>query len=283
MTHSQVARPAMRILRVVAALALFAPSASAHDEDPSQAQALEAGPYLIFFDLRPSPPYAESAVSMVAQISDASTGTLMERAPASVVVAGPEAFSQRKTMEPDGTGYVVASMVLPERGMYSARIFVRDEATNETHAADTEFEVFPDIPYRIRHVDPTADVYTGQRVPLAFELVDPVTLEPKQVGDLSVKLEHWSEDHTQYLGEQNETATPVSRGTWRIEPVFGESGMYHIRFASAAGGFNYADVPLLHVYAISPQSAGVDEKESPGAGALLVLALLAGIALLRRR
>lgn len=270
---------------VAAVLALLAGATlvGAHVESYAQSKALQAGPYLVFFEPRPAPPFAESPASMVAQISSASTGALEKNANATILVAGPEEFSERKKMENDGTGYLVASMTFPARGNYSVRIFVKDAGTDQTHAAESEFEVFPNIPYRVRPVDQTADVITGQRVPLAFELDDPITLAPKHLADLRIKLEHWSDDHTTFLGEQAEVATNVGNGVWRIEPVFAQSGMYHIRFASTAGGFNYADVPLLHVYATSPQSAGIDEKDTSAAGAFLIVGLVALVAILRRR
>lgn len=284
MSHIQHRRTRV-VMAPLAILALLASAsvASAHVENYSQAKALQAGPYLVFFDLQPTTPFAENAISLVAQISDAATGTSQRNVPTSILVAGPGNFSERKTMESDGTGYMVASLAIPERGNYSVRIFVKDVVTNETHAADSEFEVFPNIPYRIRPVDQSADVITGQRVPLAFEIVDPISLAPKYVADLSVKLEHWSDDHTSFLGASDAPATRVANGVWRIEPIFAQTGMYHIRFASEAGGFNYGDVPLLHVYAISPLAASGEEKESPGAGPLALLAMVGIAAILVRR
>ncbi|HVM45719.1 MAG TPA: MYXO-CTERM sorting domain-containing protein [Candidatus Thermoplasmatota archaeon] len=273
----------MRAAALALVALLLVPAALAHVESYTQSRALQAGPYLIFFDPRPTPPFAEQTVSLVAQFSDANTGTLLRSVPATVIVAGPEDFADRRRMEADGTGYHVASMVLPARGNYSARILIQDDAKGETYSADTEFEVFPDIPYRIRPVDQTADVFTGQRTPLAFEIVDPVSLARKDVADLSVRIEHWTEDHTEFLGAQDATATRVATGVWRIDHAFERVGMYHIRFASVAGGFNYADVPLLHVYATAPFDASANGGNDTPWPALSVLAALALVALLRRR
>lgn len=202
----------------------------------------------------------------------------------SILVAGPEGFQNRTTMVNDGTGYLIASMRLPSAGTYSARIFVRTEG-NDTYAADSEFEVFPNLPYRIRAVDTAADVLTGERVTLAFETVDPDTLATKDLRDLQVKFEHWSDDHVTFLGEkQADEVTKIGPGTFRVASTFAEAGMYHIRFASEAGGFNYADVPLLHIYAISPEQAGVaQEKDAPGAAAALAIVGMAAVALALRR
>lgn len=260
---------------------LVLPAAAAHVDQFSQYRSLTAGPFSVFLEPRPTPPFANATMSFVAQVARSDTGAPLDRVPASILVAGPAGFSARKAMEPDGIGYHVASMVLPTRGNYSARIFITDDSTGETHATDTEFEVFPDIAYRIRPVDQAADLIVGQRATLAFEVVDPVTLQPRQLSDLKVRMEHWSEDHTQFRGAQEETPEQVGTGAWRIRPIVNATGMYHIRFASDAGGFNYDDVPLLHIYA-SP--APPDEKESPGAGTLgAILALVVVAVALRRR
>lgn len=276
----------MRIAPSLALAALLlAPLAAAHVDSYAQSRALQAGPYLVFFEPRPTPPFANHTVSLVVQLSDGSTGTpIRGDVPVTILVGGPGGFNERKQAESDGTGYQIASMLLPERGNYSARVLIRDEATNETHAADAEFEVFPDLPFRIRPVDVALDVYTGQRTPIAFEVMDPITLERKDDAfpDLEVNVEHWSDDHSTFLGAEEATAEKTGVGVWRIDHVFKEPGMHHLRFASEAGGFNYADVPLLHVYAIPPSEG--DLQQTPSLGTLGALAALVGaVALLRRR
>lgn len=268
----------------VLALFAFASVASAHVESYSQSRALTAGPYLLFFEPKPTPPFANHTTSLVVQVAEASTGMPVTRIPATVVVAGPGGFTKRDPMESDGTGYLVASMTLPLPGNYSARMLVQNERTNETFGADTEFEVFPDLPIRIRPVDQALDVVTGSRVPIAFEVVDPVTLaRVDTLADLQVRLEHWSDDHVSFLGADEVAAQKTGTGLWRIEPVFKEPGMYHIRFASDGGGFTYAEVPLLHIYAITPEAAGLPEKDAPSLGAGALLALVATLVLARRR
>lgn len=277
-------------LATLAALAFLAcaPQGAAHVDTYSQSTSLATGPFLVFFEPRPTPPFAgpNNPVSLVAQVADNATGTLLRDVPGTVLVGGPEEFVERKKMDADGTGYLVASMVLPARGTYSARLILFDAKSGQNFSADTEFEVFPDIAYRIRPVDQAVDVYTGSRTPLAFEVVDPRTLAPKDtLTDLTINVEHWSEDHTTFLGAEPYAATRVTTGVWRIEPTFGLPGMYHMRFASQAGGFNYTDVPLLHVYAIDPATASVDpDKPTPGfALAPLALAVALALALRRKR
>lgn len=263
---------------LVLAILATLPVASAHVESFSQFRSYEVGPYRIGFEPRPAIPFATEPMSIVAQFSDNATGALLRSVNATVLVAGPADFVFRGALTPDGTGYHVASMTLPARGMYSIRVTVRDGAGE--HTAQSEFEAFPDVPFRVRPVDATADVTTGTITPLAFEFVDPDTLAPKDPGDLKVRVEHWSEDHTQMIGAEDAPATRVSSGVWRIEHVFKDTGMYHIRFASDAGGFNYADVPLLHVYATAPLGPAEKDTPFPTLGALAALAL--ALALRRR-
>lgn len=276
----------MRLVPILLLAALLlAPLAAAHVDSYMQSRALQAGPYLVFFEPRPAPPFANHTVSLVVQLSDAGTGTPVRGdVPVTILVAGPGGFTERKPAESDGTGYQIASMVLPERGNYSARVLIRDDATNETHGADTEFEVFPDLPFRIRPVDVALDIYIGQRTPIAFEVLDPITLERKDDAfpNLTVNVEHWSDDHTTFYSAEEVAAQKTGTGVWRIDHTFKEAGMHHLRFASAAGGFNYADVPLLHVYALQPQEGEL--TQTPGLGTLgAVVALLGAFVLLRRR
>lgn len=271
-------------LPLIVALALLAPAAVAHVESFNQSQALTAGPFLVFFEPRPIPPFVDDAASMVIQVSDSDTGARISRIPITVIVAGPNDFAERKTLESDGTGYFVAAMRFPSAGNYSTRILLKDERTNETHGVDTEFEVFPDLPVRIRPVDLEADAIVGTRTILAFDVIDPDTLSRKDaLDDLSVKIERWSDDHREFLGETTVPAQKISPGLWRLEHTFQATGMHHLRFASQGGGFTYADVPLLHVYAITAEEAGIQPEETPVPIVVAIAAIaIAGI-LLRRR
>lgn len=273
----------MLIVGVAVAFALFtslAPFVAAHVDSYTQSRALQAGPYLVFFEPRPTPPFANNTVSMVAQISDSGTGATLTRIPASILVGGPD-HTERKKMESDGTGYLVASMFLPSPGNYSARVFVTDPKTNETFAAETEFEVFPDIAYRILPFDQSVDAFEGKRSTLAYQVLDHITLEPAALTDLTVRMEHWSEDHTLFLSADETEAKAAGYGTWKIEYTFPDKGMYHMRFASLAGGFNYPDVPLLHVYATAAEEAPSANTPFFTLGALLAAVGL--ITILRKR
>lgn len=261
---------------------LLAPVASAHLENQNQASTLEAGPYLVYLEPRPSPPFAGDMVTFSALISSAETGGLLHRVPATVLVAGPGGFSSRKEMQPDGTGYLLASMVIPNAGVHSVRVFVRNTTTNETSSADTEIEVFPNLPFRIRAVDQTQDVVTNTTTPIVVEVVDSISLSRKDAfADLDVRIERWTNDHRELLGTTDVEPTRTGAGLWRIEHRFDAAGMYHIRFASADGAFNYSEVPLLHVYVNEPPPAAKNEAPLPGILALAGALVLAGA--LRRR
>ncbi|HET6405840.1 MAG TPA: hypothetical protein VFH78_14450 [Candidatus Thermoplasmatota archaeon] len=275
----------MKHVAIALALLALAPLASAHVESYTQSRSMAVGPFLIYFEPRPTPPFAQSTVSMVAQFSDNNTGTLLRDVPSRVQVEGPDGYAEEKTMAPDGTGYHIASLVLPAAGNYTARVHVTDRSSGQEYSAQTDFEVFPNIPFRIRPVDSEADAIVGVRTPLAFEVIDPTTFARKDPGDLRVRIEHWSEDHTEFRGAEEVSPTRLSPGVWRIDHVFRSSGMYHIRFASDAGGFNYADVPLLHVYATAagtPPPQEGNDTPWPTLGAVAV-ALLAALLLTRKR
>lgn len=268
----------MRIALALLAAILLAPAALAHVETFSQSTSLVAGPYLVFLDPRPQPAFSNTTVSIVAQVSSSATGGLVTNVPANVTLTPPGGAPVEKKMESDGTGYLVSPFTLAGPGNYTVSIALHDGA-GAPHTASMSFDVYPDIPYRIRAVDQAVDVITDQSTPLAFEIVDARTLERTDaLTDLRVNLEHWADDHSHKIRDNEMDATRVTSGVWRIVPVFKEAGMYHMRFASQAGGFNYAEVPILHVYATPSDRTSVDDQETPFAPAAL-LALALGIAL----
>lgn len=272
----------VRLLPFALLLALLAPTAAAHVETFSQARALQAGPYLAYLEPSPTPPFANGTVSFSVLVSSAENGGILAKVPGSILIAGPGGYSARMNLTPDGTGYLIASTVVPNPGMHSVRLFLRNTTTDETHSADTELEIFPNLPFRIRAVDQAQDIVTNTTIPIAVEVVDAVTLaRTDAVADLRVRLEHWSDDHTRLLGSEDVTPSRAGTGVWKFEQRFREPGMYHIRFASAGGAFNYADVPLLHVYATEPPPA--EDNETPSVGVALLVGLLVVAGALRRR
>lgn len=268
-------------LLLLAAL-LAAPLAAGHVENYSQARTLAAGDYLVYMEPKPAPPFANKTLSFSALLSRASDGGIETRAPAALVVTGPGGFNQTLPMRRDGTGYLLASMTPRDPGVYMVRVEVTDPATNVTHSTETDVEVFPDLPFRIRAVDEAQDVTTGRIVPLAFQVVDPTTfqrMDPFQ--DVTVRIERWTNDHSSMLGFEEVEPKKDGTGLWKAEYRFPQAGMYHIRFASEEAGFTYADVPLLHLYATDPPPA--EEKSLPAPAALAALAVLGAVALALRR
>lgn len=272
----------MRALLLLAALALAAPLAAAHVGTLPQDATLLVGPYAAAYSPTPDPPFANSTVSFAILLTSRDTGATVTDANVSVLVGGPAGFTARKQLAYDGQGYFVGSVIPPAAGTYSVRLLVRDLRTNETSSADTDLKVYPDLPFRIQAADAAQDVYVGRLTPLVFEVVDPITLARKDaVPDLAVRVEHWKDDHSEMLGSEDVAPTKTGAGLWRVDHRFASAGMYHVRFASDGGGFNYDDVPLLHVNAFDPPPE--EKSGTPGPGALIVLAVAGAAALLLRR
>ena len=266
------------------ALALLAPVAAAHLETYSQAVPLTLGPYSALVEPVPTPAYANTALTLRALFTKTDTGTYATRLNATVDVTFPDGSNQTKPLEPDGTGYFIAYVVVRDPGEHLARFAVTDAAGR--HENSTNITVYPDVGVRIRPAD--ADLpepVVGEAYPLGVLVLDNVTGRPEEgLADLRVDLQHWTDDHRTMLGSHEVVLEKDAGGAWRARYVFPEKGMYHLRFASSSGGFNYDDVPLLHVYANDPlpgQSSS-QEKETPLGPAAAVVAFVL-VALLRRR
>lgn len=273
------------ILLALCVAALAAPAAQAHVESFSQAQSLQLGPYYALLEPRPTPPFANHSITFSALISEAGTGKYATDVPVKLVIGGPGGHNERLTLRHDGTGYHLASTMLSTPGLYSMRLLVENKTSGETYSADSEIEIYPDLPFRIRAVDQALDIYTGSTMPLAVEVVDPASLARKDtLTDLTFHLEHWSDDHETLYASVDVPGKKVNPGVWRIDHRFDEPGMYHLRFASQSGGFTHADVPILHMYATAPPENVDATSETPGAPALVaVLVALCLLALRGRR
>jgi LPXTG-motif cell wall-anchored protein len=282
-----VAQVSPRLFALAALLlVLAAPQAAAHVESFSQAKTVNAGPYTVYLQPRPDVVFANTTLSMTVQVYVTDTGSRARDVTASLVIGGPNEFSKRSDLRDDGTGYLVASVLLPYRGNYSARVLVKD--ANQTWNADTELEAYPDLPFRVRSGNAEQDVYVGEPASLTFEVVNRSTLRPHAAfGDMRVRMEHWNDEHTQMLGVEEATPASLGDGRFVLNHTFKARGMYHLKFASDAAGFTYADVPILHTYATAPiggeePAAGENNAPAPGLAPLL-LAALAALVLARRR
>lgn len=273
----------MRALPLLVTLVLLplVPSASAHIEDFSQAQSFVVGPYLVYLEPQPATVYANSTITFSAQIATAEDGRLVTRVPATLALSGPQAYAHTVELEHDGRGYLVGAATLPGSGNYTASVLLRDDAGEYENA--TSFLAYPDLPVRLRSADAEQDISPGARATLTFETLDALTLmRADKVEDLTVRVEHWSDDHKTLLASEEVTLARSGVGLWKADHVFPDPGMYHLRFASRSGGFNYDDIPILHLYA---RQVEVDEERSetpvPWSVALVALGVVA-LALRRR-
>lgn len=270
----------MRRVLVLLALILVAPAASAHVETFTQAKPLSIGPYNAVVQPKPEPMFANTALTMTAVFSTAADGRFADP-DAKLVLVRPTGEPQEAALEPDGSGYQVASIAVFEPGNYTARIVVTD-AEGE-HANSTTFFVYPDLPIRIRTADSSApDPLVGKPYEIQIETIDKTELTRKDaLTDLTLVLERWKDDHSEMLGSQSVPLERAGAGLWGATHTFDVKGMYHLRFSSVSGGFKPDDVPILHVYALDPPP-GSNPTPVPAAGALVALAVGA-LALARRR
>jgi hypothetical protein len=259
-----------------------APTAEGHIVTFQQAQPLVMGPYNALVEPKPDPMFANSALSMTAIFSRIADGTYAPDVPATLQLLGPD-VNKTSPMQPDGTGYDVASVLVPNPGNYTARVGVTD--ANGTYWNQTTFYAYPDLPIRIQSEDPSQpDPYTNQTFQISIVTLDNITLaRTDAIGDLTVYMEQWSDDHRILYSTTPYPMTHAGKGLWHLDYVFPRSGMYHLQFSSVSGGFKPNDVPILHVYALD--APGGNKKLLPDGGvALGALALCAvAVALGRRR
>jgi hypothetical protein len=274
----------MRLALTLAVLALAlaqSPTGAAHLGNLPQGTVVTAGPYSVAFSPTPENPFVNDTVGLTAQVADLATGLRARDAAVDVNVLGPGHFNETRHLNDDGTGYLVASIRAPAAGVYTLRADVKNTSTQEVYPVSATIQVFPDLGFRIRSVDPNIDITAGRTVPLAIESVDPVSLQRKaRFDDLTVSIEHWTNDHKTMLASEDVAATKASPGLFRLDHVFPEQGMYHLRFASQGGGFKPDDVPLLHAIA-NPPAASAAKTPFPALLAVAALAL-AGAAMRRR-
>jgi len=272
------------LLTLLAALAA-APSANAHIEGFSQARSLLLGPYAAYVDPQPTNVYANNSISFSALVSDNATGNYVTTLGATMVMRGPDNWSKSLDMAHDPTGYLVGSFILPARGNYSAT-FILHAPNGTDYSQSTTFTAYPDLPVRIQSADLQQDVTTGSRTVLAIETVDPITGQRvDKLNDLQMNVERWSNDHSQLFDQQQVTLKHQSKGLWTYDYNFPKASMYHLRFASRSGGFNYDDVPILHLYATDPPPADAGGKHllpGPELGLGVVAVAIAGWTLRRR-
>jgi hypothetical protein len=260
------------LLALVALLALL-PGASAHISGFSQAKSLEMGPYAVYIQPNPSDVYANNTISFSALVSDNATGNYVTNPSASMALQGPGNWSKSKDLVKDPSGYLIGAFVLPEAGNYSATFILH--AGGQDYTSSTTFTAYPDLPVRIQSADVSQDITVGAVTKLAIETVDPITLgRVDKITDLEMNIERWSSDHSIMYEQHEVSLNHTGKGTWTVEYAFPQASMYHLRFASRSGGFNYDSVPILHLYATDPTPAdpGPGKKLLPGPGPVALLA-----------
>lgn len=278
----------MRALVLAALLlALAAPIALAHIDTSSEAKPLVVGPYSALLQPVPDPAFEDSAITFRAIFTRVDTGAYATRLTASLDVRAPSGTNETKALEPDGTGYFLALFAAREAGDHVVRLIVR-EANGTAYETRTTLTIYPDLPYRVQPADPMlSDPVEGVPYALGVRVVDNVRLEPNDaLSDLTVRFEHWTDDHAALLGSQERPLSRDGVGLWTTRHTFSEKGMYHLLFASRSGGFNTTEVPLLHVYANEPapgQGDSAGGMQTPGAPLAAVVLGLAVLALLRPR
>jgi hypothetical protein len=268
------------VIIALAALPALAP-AEAHAEAFGQAKGLSFGPYEGILEPKPSPMFANSALSMTAIFTRAAAGTIVVDGITPFLDLTAPGYNKTTKMEYDGRSYFVASVAVTQPGNYTARVRVQD--ANGTYTNSTEFQAYPETGLRFTNLDPYQDDPTLGKP----YRIDVVTMDPDgllvvdKLTDVNITLEHWSEDHKALLTSETLPMTRTAPGTWRLEHTFDELGMVHMRFASTSGEFASTDVPILHmtVYPAQPAAA----KATPFVGGLMMVSLGLAALLIRRR
>lgn len=269
--------PPILLALALAMLLLATLPAEAHVETFSETATMDVGRYSALIDPRPAPLFQGASLSFTAILTDKTTGRMATDVTAVLNVTAPSGATKSTTLRPDQTGYLVGALILNESGNHTARLTV--SGPDGTSEGTTWLDVYPNLPWRIVPGDATFDPYAGVRSTLEFQVINATTYQGDgTLDDLTMRLEHWTDDHGTLVRADEVPLTHAGGGLWRAEYTFPTTGMYHMRFASEAGSFTYDDVPLLHMYATEPP-ADAGRNETPGPLAAAALLALAGVAL----
>lgn len=240
---------------------------------------LQVGPYRATLESVPTPIYANGNVTIIALL----------RSPSGDV---PEEVSLRITA-PNGSALVIpvnlderaigsVTFFAGEVGEHVARLAAFDEGVG--FANETLFFVYPDAPYRLWPADAIqADPPVGRPYRVAVAIVDHVSEEPAlDLQDVSVRIEHWSDDLRELRSSVDLPLGHEGLGTWSVNHTFAQKGIHRLEFRSASGGFDFGDLPPMDLFArerVNPAEANATPA-APMVGLLLAIATLA---LVRRR
>lgn len=282
---SNCLRTLVASLFVLATMVTGAPGASAHIELFSQAKSFQFGNYSVLIDPQPVPLFAESPLTMYALVYDFQTQTQRIDVNVTVRFHDDQPYSENLTLEPNQQERrLVKPFTVPAGYDYAADVTLWD--ANQTFSGNATFTVYPNLPYRIRPVDEELDVEANVTTNLEVEIFDPQTQQRVNVlDDLTVKAEHWTNDHGRILDSHEFKMTNRGEGVWGADHAFPDVGMWHLWFASESGNMEYYDAPMFHMYALEPREGGGDAARSPGIGPVLALVFvgLATLLISRRR
>lgn len=236
----------------ILAVGLAAP-ATAHVSAYSDAQSLATDRYYAYISPSPSPMYAGSPISWSVTLEGNRLEYNASRANVSLDFDDGQGWQSQLPLTLED-GAFRANLTMPHAGNYTTTLRVIDERGEETNG--TTFHVYPDLPIRLAPADATLDARTNTTTRIHMLTLDragqPVDAT---LNALDARIEHWDPAHTVMLGADTRPLQRVNATTWVLDYTFHESGMYHLRFASASGGFGYDDAPMLHLYPLDPEPA----------------------------
>lgn len=263
------------VLAVLAAM--VAPLAGAHMEAYSETKPVAVGAYSLILDPTPSPIYVNSTIQFA--ITTYGQNGAPARADPNITATFPNGTTRELRVNVLTPGYSTASLPIRDRGNHTLTLRI---GADEGRAS---FEAYPDLPFTITALDPSMDVAINSSVMLGFQTVD------RELGfpylgfdDLAVRIQLWADDHSRILNETNLGLQHDGGGAWTSNHTFPQRGMYHMSFASTSGGFDHADVPLLHTFANEPTpvAAPPGSTSTPETPLSLLIVALLVLALARR-
>ncbi|MBI4392476.1 MAG: hypothetical protein HY556_01575 [Euryarchaeota archaeon] len=270
---------------LVLALLWLGGASNAHVESFSEAKSLSAGPYAVFVDVYPAPVFRGTLTSVSAFVTKNGPSGLDADLNITLQMVLPGKVNETLSFERQSPTVFGAFWRTEWPGPYVGTLTL--EANRTKYVLDTNFTVYPELGFRIRPANPSLDSSTNKTVGLAFEVMNASTgARSDPFTDVKVRFEHWSDDHSVLVDVDDSSLAREETGLWSVDKVFRTGGMYHMRFSSESGRFDYSDTPILHLYALDPLPGSEEKKaetdrQTPGATGLypLLVGLGAAIAL----
>ncbi|HLE96492.1 MAG TPA: hypothetical protein VI997_03905 [Candidatus Thermoplasmatota archaeon] len=266
--------------RVLLALLALSGGTAAHATVDEGAVSASVGGWFLWFRTLPSTVYEDEPFLVNLGVNHAGfspgTGLLV----AASGPAGPLELRENQR------GSYVATVTVAEPGPIAVAFTLPDANGTGNVTWTANVSVYKDVGVSIAPADALADFTENVTSDVAVLVLERGTSRPDpRVKDLQIRFEHWSDDHKRLLGA-DVVAARSAEGAWHATYGFPGRGMYHLRFASASLGLDYADAPYVHLYATPPFTPpGIEEpaNDSPAVGAAVVAAVAGTIAAARRR